>query len=197
MPHDIGADIASEIRRLPGTDPHGPHSADAQTGRIEALEIIAHPAALWRRIIALVIDTAVLGGLVTLVGKGVLALGKAPSLSPGLSPLDQLAVRLHDSSKLLAAIGVMAVGIAVAYTTLFAASLRGRTIGRLVAGIFLVDKKGGTPGPLRALVRSVFALASFATALSGFWWSLFDGKGQTLHDKLCSTFVVRFGARRT
>jgi uncharacterized RDD family membrane protein YckC len=194
--YDINADILSEIRKLPGTDPTG-KDVEQPTGRIHPLEVIAHPAPLWRRVLALLVDGLVLGGLIGLVAMAVLTLGKAPHLSAGLSPLDKLAMRVHDSAKLLAAIAVMAVGIAVAYSTLFAASLKGRTLGRLVAGIFLVDKRGGTPGPVRALIRSLFAVGSFAVAFSGFWWSLFDRRGQTLHDKLCSTFVVRFGARRT
>jgi uncharacterized RDD family membrane protein YckC len=40
-------------------------------------------------------------------------------------------------------------------------------------------------------VRAALSLASFGLFLSGFWLALFDRRGQTLHDKLTSTFVVQ------
>jgi uncharacterized RDD family membrane protein YckC len=54
-----------------------------------------------------------------------------------------------------------------------------------------VDDSGAAPGPARALVRAALALVSFALFLAGFWLALFDRRGQTLHDKLTRTFVVR------
>ena len=37
----------------------------------------------------------------------------------------------------------------------------------------------------------MLSLLSFALFLSGFWLALFDRHGQTLHDKLTKTFVVK------
>ena len=92
---------------------------------------------------------------------------------------------------------VMALGLGTAYGTLFAVAWRGRTIGRRLFDLYLVDSQGAPPTPARAMARSFVALISFALFLGGFWMALFDPKGQTLHDKLCSTFVVRLGATRT
>ncbi|MCA2978043.1 MAG: RDD family protein, partial [Myxococcaceae bacterium] len=88
------------------------------------------------------------------------------------------------------AVGVVSF-VAFVYTTLFAFLWRGRTPGRLLLGIHLVDATGQAPHAGRALVRAALSLASFGLFLSGFWLALFDRKGQTLHDKLTSTFVVR------
>ena len=85
----------------------------------------------------------------------------------------------------------LAFGLAVLYTLLFTFALKGRTPGRLIAGIRLVTKKGEAPGIFRALFRTAFAVLSFATCCAGFWLALFDRKAQTLHDKLTGTFVVR------
>jgi uncharacterized RDD family membrane protein YckC len=206
---DISDDIVSEIHKLPGTDPHlrpadlhehitGPvETKEPPTGRVATFEVIAHPAPLWRRLGATLIDAVLLGGLFSLVARGVMLVGRAPHLPDGLSALDMLAVRMHDSGKLMAAIAVMSLGIGTAYTTLFGASFNGRTVGRLLFGIYLVDGRGHPPSPTRALIRALFAVGSYTAGLVGFWWSLFDRKGQGLHDKLCATFVVRFGARRT
>jgi uncharacterized RDD family membrane protein YckC len=202
---DLGQQIDSELRKMPQTDPGTEDSGaddevpaqEMATGRVDPLEIVASPASLWRRMLALVIDAVLLLALLTIVSVVVLILGRAPRLPDGLSVLDMLAVRLHDSPKLCAAVAVMGLGIATSYATLFAASFKGRTLGRTLLDITLVDKRGATPSPVRALFRAVFSVVSFVALFAGFWWSLFDRRGQTLHDKVCATYVVRFGARRT
>jgi uncharacterized RDD family membrane protein YckC len=202
QPRGIANEIVSEVRRLDEraaqltTDPGVP-AGDAKTGAVEAVEVIAHPASFVRRVMAFVVDGLLLAAVDGLVALGLFAIARVPELPEGLNGLDRLAVRVHDSGKLVVAIVVMAVGLAAAYTTLFAVVWSGRTPGRLLTGIRLVDARGSVPGPVRALIRAVFALVSFSFGLSGFWWALFDRRGQTLHDKLCSTFVVRLGPTRT
>ena len=54
------------------------------------------------------------------------------------------------------------------------------------------DGRDEEEGPVhRPLIRALFSFVSFGLCLSGFWLALFDRKGQTLHDKLTRTFVVR------
>jgi uncharacterized RDD family membrane protein YckC len=83
----------------------------------------------------------------------------------------------------------LGVVLALVYTTYF--GILGRTPGRMLAGLRLVDRTGFPPSPGRAAFRAVVSLFSFGFFLGGFWLALFDRRGQTLHDKLSSTFVVR------
>jgi uncharacterized RDD family membrane protein YckC len=87
--------------------------------------------------------------------------------------------------------GALAAILAFVYTTIFAFLWNGRTPGRRLFGIHLVDTTGHAPGPARALIRAMLSLVSFGLFLSGFWLALFDRHGQTLHDKLTRTFVVK------
>lgn len=145
----------------------------------EAVEgdVLAAPASLWRRTFAWLFDLSVIAVVVSAFFGAALAVIGRPSPS------------------LLLSVAVPALGVvgfvAFVYTTLFAFLWHGRTPGRRILGIHLVDASGHAPRAGRALVRAALSLASFALFLSGFWLALFDRRGQTLHDKLTSTFVVR------
>ncbi|MCU0697286.1 MAG: RDD family protein [Myxococcaceae bacterium] len=144
---------------------------------VDGADVVAAPAALWRRVFAWLVDLSFIGLLVSGFFAAALAVIGKPSLS------------------LLVTVAVPALGVvgfvAFVYTTLFAFLWRGRTPGRRLLGIHLVDASGQAPRAGRALLRAALSLASFGLFLSGFWLALFDRKGQTLHDKLTSTFVVR------
>jgi len=142
--------------------------------------VTAEPAALWRRSGAWLTDLLFVGGLVL----GLLFVAMQVIAPKNVAPLKQLmAIALPG-----AGLGVM---IAFVYTTLFAFLWQGRTLGRRLMGIHLVDTTGHAPGPMRALARAMLSLISFGLFLSGFWLALFDRHGQTLHDKLTRTFVVK------
>lgn len=140
-------------------------------------DVVAAPATLWRRTFAWMFDL----GLIALVVSGFFGAALAVIGKPSVALLVSVA---------LPALGVVGV-VAFVYTTLFAFLWSGRTPGRRILGIQLVDSSGRAPHVGRALVRAVLSLASFGLFLSGFWLALFDRRGQTLHDKLTSTFVVR------
>lgn len=140
----------------------------------------AEPAALWRRMGAWFFDLAFVVGLVA----GFLFIAVTVIAPKNLTLVQQLT--------LLAVPGAALAGVlAFVYTTLFAFLWNGRTPGRRALGIHLVDNSGHAPGPVRALLRAGLSLVSFSLFLSGFWLALFDRHGQTLHDKLTRTFVVR------
>lgn len=142
--------------------------------------VTAEPAALWRRTGAWIADLALVGGIVV----AFLVLAMAVIAPKNLTPAQQL-MAVAVPGLALAAI------LAFVYTTLFAFLWSGRTPGRRLMGIHLVDSTGHAPSPARALMRAVFSLVSFGLFLSGFWLALFDRHGQTLHDKLTRTFVVK------
>ena len=142
--------------------------------------VTAEPAALWRRVGAWLTDLTFVGTLVLVF----LMVAMSVIAPKNLTPLQQL-MTIAVPGAALAAV------LAFVYTSLFAFLWAGRTPGRRLMGIRLVTVTGHSPGPARALVRAALSLVSFALCLSGFWLALFDRHGQTLHDKLTRTFVVK------
>jgi uncharacterized RDD family membrane protein YckC len=140
----------------------------------------ASPASVVRRVSAWVVDVLCIVGV-----SAAFLLGAAVVIAPKGAALLKSLAAIALPALLLAAL------LAFVYTTVFAFFFHGRTPGRRLLGIYLVDSSGSAPGPARALLRAGLALVSFGLFLSGFWLALFDRHGQTLHDKLTRTFVVR------
>jgi len=172
-------EIRSEVQRVPTEEPK------------RQRQLVAAPASLIRRCFSFTVDLALVGaaclGLLYLASlvKGVKA------VPANLAPLDVLLFRMHGLDKLLLPALAACALLALAYSTVFAMAWQGRTPGRLLSGVRLVTSNGETPGPVRAVIRAMLGFVSFGLFLSGFWLALFDRKGQTLHDKLTRTFVVR------
>lgn len=187
-----------EVSQVPSPGQTGPdesqmelpseEDAFASEQAVDSDQVLARPASLWRRTLSWVFDLAVIGGAVVgLLLLAVTVIG-AKAVPNNLHGIDAFFFKVHPIA--IPALG-LTVLIAVLYTTLGAFLLRGRTLGRLLLGIRLVDESGQAPGLIRSLLRAVFSIASFAFFLAGFWLALFDRHGQTLHDKLTRTFVVR------
>ncbi len=166
----------------PASDLHAPQFEQAhfEESTVSSDTVIAEPAALWRRLGAWLTDLIFVGVLVL----GLLMVAMTLIAPKNLTPLQQL------MAIALPAAGLAGV-LAFVYTTLFAFLWAGRTPGRRLMGIRLVDVTGHAPGVARSLLRAALCLVSFALCLSGFWLALFDRHGQTLHDKLTRTFVVK------
>lgn len=142
--------------------------------------VTAEPASLWRRLGAWLTDLLFVAVLVL----GLLMVAMQVIAPKHMTLLNQLIA--------IALPGAALAGIlAFVYTALFAFLWNGRTPGRRLMGIHLVDASGHAPAPMRSLIRAMLSLVSFALFLSGFWLALFDRHGQTLHDKLTRTFVVK------
>lgn len=154
-------------------------------------ELRVEPASLWRRLLAFVIDSAVIVGvlwLFLLAAAAVTGLKAPPSQLTGL---DALMLELHAYHAVALPGAILGVLLAGTYCAVFAFLRGGRTLGRWALGLRLVDARGQAPTPVRAVTRAVLAVLSFGLFLVGFWLALFDRRGQALHDKLTSTFVVR------
>jgi uncharacterized RDD family membrane protein YckC len=67
--------------------------------------------------------------------------------------------------------------------------LAGRTLGKQLFGVRVIDRKGNHPGLVRSFVRAVCYGIS-AIFLIGFVWAAFDRRNQAFHDKIARTFVV-------
>ncbi len=155
-------------------------------------DVVARPAALWRRAIAGSIDLVLVGAVVGLyfVIASMVVGGNKP-LSPSVSLLDDVMVHLHAWQGILLPGALLAAVLAVAYSVTFVIVWNGATPGRRLVGIQLVDMTGQAPRPARAVIRALLSLVSAAICLGGFWLALFDRRGQTLHDKLTRTVVVQ------
>ena len=154
-------------------------------------EVHARPAQVWRRLLSFTVDTsAIVGvGLIYILLASSIAGVKSPS-SQGLTALDSLAAWMHALKSVLLPGVFLLLVLATAYGAVAAFLWNGRTLGRLLLGLRLVDTHGMAPEPSRAIVRALLSVVSFVLFLGGFWMALFDRHGQTLHDKLTSTFVV-------
>ncbi|MBJ6761241.1 RDD family protein [Myxococcaceae bacterium JPH2] len=176
--------------------PQGPLPGVALKPRVPTTpgveEVHARPASLWRRVLSFSVDTAAIGAVaaayITLASS--VAGVKAPHQA-GLTGLDAFVAWLRALHTVLLPGMVLMLVLATAYCAVAAILWNGRTLGRLLLGLRLVDTHGLAPAPGRAILRAMLASLSFFLFLGGFWMALFDRRGQTLHDKLTSTFVVQ------
>jgi len=169
----------------------GPALAISET---DVIEVRARPAALWQRITAFIIDGALIGAVLAIyIGLAAALITPRGVPSTQLTGIDGLMARVHQLHSVLAPCVALALVLGLVYTAAFALLWDGRTPGRRLMGIRLVDRTGLAPAPGRAIARAALAVVSFVPFLAGFWLALFDRRGQTLHDKLTQTFVVRPG----
>ena len=66
----------------------------------------------------------------------------------------------------------------------------GRTPGKWVAGIVVVDSEGQTPGPAAIPREMIGKFVSYLAAGIGILWLMLDPKRQGWHDKIAGTYVV-------
>ncbi len=152
-------------------------------------EIHAEPGGVLAQLGAWLVDGVVLGALFVLYLVAAQAIaGKIPSSD--LSGLDWLIDRAFAWKVVLVPGAALFAALSFVYSSLFHA-LGGRTLGKRVFGLTLVDSTGLPPRLTRTAARAVLAFASAALLLMGFVLVLFDHKRQALHDKLTGTFVVR------
>ena len=86
--------------------------------------------------------------------------------------------------------GIIDVFVFLAYFIL-PTGIWGRTIGKWVAGIQVVDDEGNKPGVALAIPREM--VGRFVATITfgiGLIWVIFDEKHQGWHDKMAGTYVV-------
>ncbi|MBZ4331983.1 RDD family protein [Corallococcus sp. AS-1-12] len=154
-------------------------------------EVHARPASLWRRLLSFTVDTAAISAVAAAYITLASSVAGVKGPQPGLTGLDAFVAWLRALHSVLLPGVVLVLVLATVYCAVAAFLWNGRTLGRLLLGLRLVDTHGMAPTPGRAIFRALLAGLSFVLFLGGFWMALFDRRGQTLHDKLTSTFVVQ------
>ena len=139
------------------TAPPASSPAPAQDSGI--VEVRARPAALWQRITAFIVDGGLVCGVLALY-VGLAAALIAPRGVPPtqLTGIDGLMARVHQLHAVLAPCVALALIIGLVYTAAFALLWNGRTPGRRLLGIRLVDRTGLAPAPGRAIARAARVL---------------------------------------
>lgn len=125
-------------------------------------------AGVGSRFIALLIDGVILGVIGSVVGLIV----------------DGNAAATSGTSSLLSII----IGAAY-FIGLIGSS--GMTLGGRVLGVKVVDANGQQPSYGTAAIRWIGSYVSAIILLIGYLMAFWDGRKQTLHDKMAGTFVVK------
>lgn len=120
-------------------------------------------ASLLQRLVALIIDTVILG----LVGG---------------------AVGLGSGKEILGISGGFIVG--VIYNWYFWTRQKGQTPGKMLVGIRVVKANGQSLNDVEAVVRYIGYYINTFLLFIGWIWAIFDSKNQGFHDKLAGTIVV-------
>lgn len=131
-------------------------------------------AGFWIRVVAWIIDAVALGiltgALAPLVGAG--------SIVPFEGRVDYGANALGGLIGLVYFVGMW--------------SWKGQTLGMMPFGLWVVRiEDGGRLDVVRAFLRYVGLIISFAVILLGVIWVAFDGRKQGWHDKMAKSLVIR------
>jgi uncharacterized RDD family membrane protein YckC len=166
-----------QVRELDSFDDEAEEEWPAEPpARAEALRPVERPARFAERVGAAAVDAALLGGLFAVV---VYFASRAAHVAvPALLPAWPFLAGY------LFFLGLVYAGYFTGTT--------GQTLGKIVAGLRVVDAAGHPPGFLKALLRA--GLGSVGVALAGLGAApmLLDPAGRGLHDRLLKTRVVKF-----
>jgi uncharacterized RDD family membrane protein YckC len=78
------------------------------------------------------------------------------------------------------------------YSMLFLASSKQATPGMMICKIRVIMESGAPVNATTALVRTLLSFVSGSLLFTlGYWWAFWDGKHQTLHDKVAGTLVIK------
>jgi uncharacterized RDD family membrane protein YckC len=144
----------------------------------------------WRRLFAFLIDEVILYFVsLILFLIGLLALGlKGNRMGRVLSSLEDPAHGIGVFALFYIAASLLAGMI---YFTWFH-GIAGRTPGKMLLGLRVIQASGDPITPGIAFLRWVGYLISGPLFCLGFLWVAFDGRKQGWHDKIAATLVIRW-----
>jgi uncharacterized RDD family membrane protein YckC len=143
----------------------------------------------WRRSFAFFIDEVILYFVsLVLFLIGLLALGlKGDMMARVLASPEDLTQEMGISGLLYLAASLLA---GLTYFTWFH-GIAGRTPGKMLLGLRVIQASGDPMTPGVAFLRWVGYLISGLVFCLGFLWIAFDGRKQGWHDKIAATVVIR------
>jgi uncharacterized RDD family membrane protein YckC len=144
--------------------------AFAMPGRALKTEIVL--AGFWRRLVAYVIDSVLLGAIGALLASAVIAL-------------------THSDFQTLANVGPVTAAIAWAYCAVMESSPAQATLGKLALNLYVTDTHGDPITFRRAAIRHILKTLSTVVLFMGWVMAAFTPRKQALHDVLAGTLVLR------
>jgi uncharacterized RDD family membrane protein YckC len=146
-------------------------------------------AGFWVRLIAKIIDGAVLWAAAVTVVWTVARIGFHTAYSPfSHNHLPNAnAATIRGMKNVMGPMQFMAIGLV--YEILLIRSFNA-TLGKLACGLRLMSPDGSKLGAVQILARHYAAWISTATLLIGFMMAGWDREKRALHDRICGTRVV-------
>jgi uncharacterized RDD family membrane protein YckC len=183
--------LLGDRRPEPGTPAIEPAVASRPPPRARREPTAVYVVGFWRRLLAAVVDLAVVGPaalLVTLLASRVTGVRMPPNLH--LLDIDLWIdlVLVTDPALVMGLALFCAIGMI--YLLVFQISV-GRTLGMRALGIKIIDVYGDRPSPGRCLARCVGYVAGVATLFLGFLWMGFDSEKRGLQDWIAGTYVIK------
>ncbi|NJK79691.1 MAG: RDD family protein [Chloroflexaceae bacterium] len=156
--------------------------------------MLGHYAGVFSRLVALIIDVVLFLLTLSLITLVMNNFADFIRLTTGFNIAQFVSDQMPDIAipAWLANLSGFLLSSAFLYALLevFFLSTAGRTPGKTFMGIRVVNSEGRHPSLFQSIVRQLGKYPSALLLLSGFWWVLFDGRRQGLHDKLARTFVI-------
>lgn len=157
-----------------------------------------HIASLSRRFIAFAIDSVIALIPFFFLVAGPRSIVNAIFIAPVYPalPLFLYSGEASSPSSYTIAVNLLLLGFFWLYGTLALLLLKDKTIGMLVVGIKVVKSNGSRIKPLDILSRELLGKIIFPSISFGlsnaisFFWAVFSGQNNTIHDKLAGTIVV-------
>ncbi|TNF35031.1 MAG: RDD family protein [Deltaproteobacteria bacterium] len=156
--------------------------------RAAAPGFVAAPT--WRRWLALLVDAL---PLLTVWLLCAFAIGDASASglpSTPWNPLDQLVDFINARPTTAALIVVMLAALGFAWP-LVAHLVWGRTPGKRVLGLAVVDARGQRPSTRRLAGWCALRVLGMALLFGGVLWAIADPERRTLYDRLAGIYVIR------
>ena len=152
---------------------------------VDAIEVHLRRAPIWRRLVAWLVDLALLGVFLALLLGPVLSRSDLPG-DGGLDSILEALTRQH---------GVLLPALLVAGVTTFAyqwlgLALMGSSPGKRLLRLRVVGPDGRRPSPGRAALRAFLSIPSFLLLGMGPLLGLFTRSGRSLHDFGAGTYLV-------